>query len=145
MTFTGLTNKQRIIGVDVGLKRVGIAQSDLTGTLASPLGTFSSPEAISRITDLCDSGLVRLVVVGWPLTMRGEEGESVAMVRSFIDMLKKNIGSIPVETLDERFTSTLAHQSIRDAGARRKKRQRKDLVDSTAAAILLQNYLDASG
>lgn len=145
MTFSGLNNKQRIIGVDVGLKRVGIAQSDLTGTLASPLGTFSSPEAISRITDFCDNGLVCLVVVGLPLTMRGEEGDSVAMVRSFIDKLKKNIGSVPVETIDERFTSILAHQSIRDSGARRKKRQRKDLVDSTAATILLQNYLDANG
>lgn len=138
-----MTKQQRIIGVDVGLKRVGIAQSDITGVLASPLGTFSSDEAIAVIAKMCDAEEVRLIVIGWPLTLCGEEGESVTMVRRFIDRLKKKTGSIPVASLDERFTSTIAQQSIRDSGARRKKRRRKDLVDSTAATILLQNYLDA--
>lgn len=133
---------QRILGIDVGLKRIGIAQSDATGILASPLGTYSIKEALSVIASRCENGEVRLIIVGWPLTLRGEEGDSVQMVRKFMEQLKKRIGLIPVKTLDERFTSALAHQSIRDSGAGRKKRQRKDLVDSTAAAILLQNYLD---
>ena len=134
---------QRILGVDVGLKRIGIAQSDLTGVLASPLGTFSFQDAISKITGLCEKGEVQLVVVGWPLTLRGKEGDSVAMVRKFIQELQREIGSVPVITLDERFTSTMARQSIRDSGARQKKRRQKELVDSTAAAILLQSYLDS--
>ncbi len=134
---------QRIIGVDVGLKRVGIAQSDVTEVLASPLGTFSSSEALSVITNLVEKGEVRLVVIGWPLTLRGEEGSSVQMVRKFISQLEKRIESVPVVTLDERFTSTLARQSIRDSGAGRKKRRTKGLVDTTAAAVLLQGYLDA--
>lgn len=134
---------QRIIGVDVGLKRVGIAQSDLTGILASPLGTFSYDDAIARIAGMCDAGVVRLVVVGWPLTLRGEEGDSVDMVRKFLARLEKVTGSVPIQTLDERFTSTIARQSIRDSGARRKKRRKKELIDSTAATILLQNYLDS--
>lgn len=137
-----MTKRQRIIGVDVGLKRIGIAQSDVTGVLASPLGTFSSTDALTTISDLCENGEVRLIVVGWPLTLRGEEGDSVQMVKKFIDKLEKHTGSVRVETLDERFTSTIAQQSIRDSGAGRKKRRRKELVDSTAAAILLQNYLD---
>ncbi|MEX0681273.1 MAG: Holliday junction resolvase RuvX [Balneolales bacterium] len=134
--------KQRVLGIDVGLKRIGIAQSDITGVLASPLGTFSYNEALSQIEVRCQSGEVQLILVGWPLTLRGEEGDSVQMVRKFVDTLRKRIGSVPVQTLDERFTSTMAQQSIRDSGAKRKKRRRKDLVDSTAAAILLQNYLD---
>lgn len=134
---------QRIIGVDVGLKRVGIAQSDKTGILASPLGTFTYNEALLQIDKLCNAGEVRLVLVGWPLTLRGEEKDSVDMVRKFIARLEKKTGSVPIQTMDERFTSTIAQQSIRDSGAGRKKRQRKDLVDSTAATILLQNYLDA--
>ena len=135
---------QRIIGVDVGLKRVGIAQSDLTGILASPLGTFSYDEAIAKLSDLCDSGEVRLIIVGWPLTLRGEEGDSVAMVKKFLEKLKKGTGEVPIQTLDERYTSTIARQSIRDSGARKKKRRNKELIDSTAATILLQNYLDSN-
>ncbi len=138
-----MTRIQRIIGVDVGLKRVGIAQSDLTGILASPLGTFSYDEAIAKLAGLCDAGEVQLIVVGWPLTLRGEEGDSVAMVKKFLVKLKKGTGEVPIQTLDERFTSTIARQSIRDSGARQKKRRRKELIDSTAATILLQNYLDA--
>ncbi len=134
---------QRIIGVDVGLKRVGIAQSDLTGILASPLGTYTYDEAILRIAGMCGKGEVALIVVGWPLTLRGEEGDSVDMVRKFLEKLEKVIGAVPVKTLDERFTSTIARQSIRDSGARQKKRRKKELIDSTAATILLQNYLDS--
>ncbi|MDG5767920.1 Holliday junction resolvase RuvX [Balneolales bacterium ANBcel1] len=138
-----MTHLQRTLGVDVGLKRIGIAQSDVTGTLASPLGTFASGEALTLISGMCDRGDVRSIVVGWPLTLRGEEGESVRMVKSFIARLEKQTGDVPIITLDERFTSTIAHQSIRDSGAGRKKRRDKGRVDSTAAAILLQNYLDA--
>jgi putative holliday junction resolvase len=134
---------QRILGVDVGLKRVGIAQSDLTGILASPLGTFSYDDAILRIAGMCDKGEVQLIVVGWPLTLRGEEGDSVDMVRKFLTRLEKVTGGVPIKTLDERFTSTIARQSIRDSGARQKKRRKKELIDSTAATILLQNYLDS--
>lgn len=134
---------QRTIGVDVGLKRVGVAQSDVTGVLASPLGTFTMKQAISVIADMSGKGQVNRIVVGLPLTLRGEEGDSVRMVRDFIHKLGKHVGKVPIVTLDERFTSSLAHQSIRDSGAGRKKRRNKELVDSTAAAILLQNYLDA--
>ncbi|MDI6400983.1 Holliday junction resolvase RuvX [Balneolaceae bacterium ANBcel3] len=134
---------QRILGVDVGQKRIGIARSDFTGVLASPLGTFSAEEAIECIAGLCQSGEVKKIVVGWPLTLRGMEGPSVEMVRVFIGKLEKKTRNIPIETLDERFTSTMAQQSIRDSGAGKKKRQKKGLIDSTAATILLQNYLDA--
>lgn len=134
---------QRILAVDVGLKRIGIAQSDPTGVLASPLGTFTSEKALQTITTMCQRGEVRLVLIGWPLTLRGEEGDAVRMAASFRDALQKLVPDTPINTLDERFTSTLAHQSIRDSGARKKKRQNKSLVDATAAAILLQSYLDS--
>lgn len=137
-----MRHTQRIIGVDVGLKRIGIARSDINHVLATPMGAFSQKEALEQISNFCESGEVCLIVVGWPLTLRGDEGESVKMVQNFIDKLEKRIGSIPIKICDERFTSSLARQSIRDSGAKRKKRSQKDLVDATAAAILLQSYLD---
>ena len=137
---------QRVIGVDVGQRRVGVAQSDRTGTLASVVGTFDYESALAKIASLCEEGDVRLIVVGWPLTLKGEEGESVEMVRKFLQTLRKKIkkSGVPIETLDERFTSSLARQSIRDSGARKKKRREKERVDATAAAILLQSFLDGA-
>ncbi len=137
-----MNRKKRLLGIDVGLKRVGIAQSDLSGILASPLGTFSMSEALATLARMCLEGEVCQIVVGLPLTLRGKEGDASKMVRSFIREMEKVTGEVPVTLLDERFTSTLAQQSIRDSGARQKKRRQKGLIDSTAATILLQDYLD---
>lgn len=85
---------------------------------------------------------VEIAVVGWPLSMRGHEGNSTEMVKLFVTRFSKRFPLIRVELLDERFTSTLANQTIREQVSSKKKRQDKGLVDTIAAAILLQNYLD---
>ncbi len=132
----------RIIGIDVGKKRIGLAQSDLSRTLASPIGAFSPGEIFSELKKRISGENVRKFIVGWPITLKGEEKESVHMVRSFIGELKKQFPDIEVVTLDERFTSVMAQQAILDSGVSKKRRQQKGIVDAVAAAILLQNYLD---
>ena len=131
----------RIIGIDVGTKRIGLSQSDPTRTIASPIGTYSEPELFAKISGMVQQ--VEIAVVGWPLSMRGHEGASTEMVKSFVTRFSKRFPQIRVELLDERFTSTLANQTIREQVSSKKKRQDKGLVDTIAAAILLQNYLDS--
>ena len=131
----------RIIGIDVGTKRIGLSQSDPTRTIASPIGTYSEPELFAKISGMVQQ--VEIAVVGWPLSMRGHEGASTEMVKSFVARFSKRFPQIRVELLDERFTSTLANQTIREQVSSKKKRQDKGLVDTIAAAILLQNYLDS--
>lgn len=127
---------------DVGRKRIGVAQSDSLQMLASPIGAFSPGELPKKLAQWLTINQYECMVVGWPLTLAGTEGESVHMVKSFLGELKKMVGEIPIHTLDERFTSTLAQQSIRDNGQSKKMRKDKGLVDSTAAVILLQEFLN---
>jgi putative Holliday junction resolvase len=133
-------NLKRIIGIDVGTKRVGLAQSDPTRTIASPIGTFSPDEILSKI--VVEAPNIQTIVVGWPLSMRGHEGASTEMVTKFVDRIRKKLPDADIQFLDERFTSTIANQSIRQTVTSKKKRQDKGLVDTIAAAILLQSYLD---
>lgn len=131
---------KRILGIDVGVKRIGLAQSDPTRTIASPIGTFTEPELMLRLKE--SSHQIERIVVGWPLSMKGHEGSATEMVQKFLLKLNKHFPDIPTELLDERFTSVLANQSIRAAVPSKKKRQDKGLTDTVAAAILLQSYLD---
>jgi putative holliday junction resolvase len=131
---------RRIIGIDVGTKRIGLAQSDPTRTIASPIGTYTEKELFTRLE--LTQHQIELAIVGWPLSMRGHEGLSTDMVKAFVERFSRRFPAIRVELLDERFTSTLATQSIRQTVTSKKKRQEKGLVDTVAAAILLQNYLD---
>lgn len=133
----------RIIGIDVGKKRIGLAQSDLLQTIASPIGAFSPGEIFRELEKRVSGENVKKFVVGWPITLKGEEKESVHMVRSFIGELKKKFSDIEIITLDERFTSVMAQQAILDSGISKKRRRQKGLVDAIAASILLQNYLDS--
>ena len=130
----------RIIGIDVGTKRIGLSQSDPTRTIASPIGTYSESELFAKISGMVQQ--VEIAVVGWPLSMRGHEGSSTEMVKAFVTRFSKRFPQIKVELLDERFTSTLANQTIREQVSSKKKRQDKGLVDTIASAILLQSYLD---
>lgn len=138
-----MIHSQRIIGIDVGTKRIGLAQSDPTRTIASPVGTFTENELFTRISENINQ--IEIAVVGWPLSMRGHEGLSTDMVKKFVDKFSKRFPMVKVELLDERFTSTMANQSIRETVTSKKKRQDKGLVDTVAAAILLQGYLDKRG
>ena len=127
----------RIIGIDYGRARVGISLSDPTGTIAHPLGVLpNTPKILDEIAKLATANGVKMIVVGLPLNMNGEEGE---MARDFARKLHKATG-LPVEMFDERLTSWEAHEIMKEAGLTRKKRSR--LADKLAATIILQRYLD---
>lgn len=113
-------------------------------TIASPIGTFSPDEAVEKLERYCREGELEKVVVGWPVTMKGERGRATDMATQFANRLRNRLNGIEVVYFDERYTSELARQSIRESGARKKKRQQKELVDTVAAAIILQNYLDSA-
>ena len=132
----------RLIGIDVGKKRVGIAQTDLLKTIASPVGTYSQDEAVQKIREIIGSDNVELLVVGWPLMPDGQEGDATKMVQEFINRLANQFPEIPIEKVDERNTSNKAMQLMIEAGVPKKKRREKERVDRIAAAVILQHYLD---
>ncbi|MCH2451396.1 MAG: Holliday junction resolvase RuvX [Gracilimonas sp.] len=134
----------RLIGIDVGKKRVGIAQTDLLKTIAAPVGTFSPEEVFSEIEKISDQFPVEKFVIGWPLSLSGEEGSATQMVENFIKKLRNSFPDIEIVKVDERYTSTQARTLMVEAGIPQKKRKEKGRVDRIAAAIILQNYLDSN-
>jgi putative Holliday junction resolvase len=132
-----------LIGIDVGKKRCGLAQTDLLKTIASPVGTFSPEEILEKISQIVEKSPVECFVVGWPLTPNGEEGSATQMVQEFINRLQKLHKDIPIIKVDERYTSNQAKDLMLDIGVPKKKRREKERVDRIAAALILQNYLDS--
>ena len=134
----------RILGVDVGGKRIGLARTDLLKTFASPIGTFSPPDSINEIQrQIEDEGPVLAIVVGWPLTPQGESTDATQLTIDYINLLKKKFGGIKIYTMDERFSSREAQKLMAKAGVPKKKRQEKGRVDQAAAALILQQFLEA--
>lgn len=135
------TERTRILAIDYGERRVGLALSDEFRIIASGLPTLdNSPRLIDEIRTLVERNAVSCIVVGLPLTLRGEIGASASAVLAFAERLRQECG-VPIETFDERFTSSIAEDTMRRAGARRSQRRRKGKVDEIAAVILLQDYL----
>jgi putative holliday junction resolvase len=133
----------RILGIDHGDVRIGIAMSDETAFLASALCTVDSTNAgLDRIVALISEHGVEKVVVGLPRNMDGSYGSATEKVRKFIEKLKTKTDT-PVEEWDERLSTVSAHHALREAGLDGKRR--KGVVDRVAAQIILQNYLDAQG
>lgn len=132
----------RQLGLDVGDKRIGVALSDETGTLASGLPTYERVgprKDLKAIADLVKRHEVDQVVVGLPRKMDGTVGAQAAKVIAFIDGLKEVVG-VPVVPWDERLTSVVAEEALVEAGLSR--RDRRGKVDKVAAILILQNYLD---
>jgi putative Holliday junction resolvase len=131
----------RVLGIDHGDVRVGIALSDPTGFLASPLCVLDSTKAgLDQIIALIAEHEVEKIVVGLPRNMDGSYGSATEKVRTFIEKLKAKT-SVPVFEWDERLSTVSAHNALREAGLDSKRR--KGTVDKVAAQIILQNYLDA--
>lgn len=139
-----LQEYSRLVGIDVGKKRVGIAQTDLLQTIASPVGTFSPEEALSELSNIVKSAPVDKFVVGWPLSPNGDEGSATQMAQDFINNLNRLFPDIEVAKVDERYTSNKARDIMVEVGIPKKKRREKGRVDRIAAAIILQNYLDSN-
>jgi putative holliday junction resolvase len=135
----------RALGIDFGLKRIGLALSDVTGTLASPLTTLvyraGKRPPLPQVVRIAQEKEVEAVVIGLPLDLQGEETEMCARVREFGDALISRL-DVPVDFVDERLTSVQANRAIRASGLRKAERERKDLVDAVAAAFILQSWLD---
>jgi putative holliday junction resolvase len=135
---------ERILSVDFGKRRIGLALSDPTHTIASPLTTLARREGKRppwpEIRRLIDEHEVTEVVIGLPLDLAGEEGEWAREVRTFGDEMVRRTG-LPVHWVDERMSSVLAERTVRGMGLKRSQREEKERVDAAAAAILLQQFL----
>ena len=137
------SNMGRVLAIDYGAQRVGLAMSDELGIIASGAGTLKNDsDLLQRITTLVVEREIIRIVVGLPLTLRGEHGSSAEMVSKFVDTLRQ-ASDRPVELIDERFTSSIAERTIREMGVGKKKRRDKGKIDEIAAVILLQGFLDA--
>ena len=132
----------RIIGIDFGIKRTGLAASDPLGVFASALDTVDSTKIIDYLEKYSQSNTISRFVVGWPVNMDGTPSEAQAGVDAFLKKLQKAFPAIPVTLEDERFTSVLAHRIMIDGGMKASQRRDKSSVDRISAAIILQSYLD---
>lgn len=132
----------RIIGIDYGRKRVGVAVSDPLGIFASALDTVHSAKIIEYLKNYARNENVTRFVVGYPVNMNGRPSEAAADVAVFLKTLAKAFPDVPIETEDERFTSVLAHRAMIDGGMKKKDRMDKSSVDKISAAIILQSWMD---
>ena len=132
----------RMIGIDYGRARVGVAMSDPLGIFASPLETVASAKIIDYRQKMTTSETVVRFVVGSPMNLDGRPAEAAADVDVFLKQLARRFPGIPVSLEDERFTSVLAHKAMIDGGMKKSDRRKKESVDKISAAIILQSYLD---
>lgn len=133
----------RILSIDYGKKRTGIAVSDQLQIIANGLTTVETSKIFDFLSEYLQKEDVSCIVVGLPKQMNNEPSENMKRVEPFVNRLKKLYPQIPVEYWDERFSSKMAEQAMRDAGLKKKDRQNKELVDEISAAIILQGYMES--
>lgn len=144
MDFVSLQTMARILAIDYGKKRTGLAVTDPSQIVPGALATVETKELLDFIKKYVSHEMVECIVVGWPTQPHGGcPSENLQRVQSFMGRLRKELPQIPVVPYDERYTSVLAHQTILDAGLHRKARQNKALVDKISATIILQSYMDS--
>lgn len=131
----------RILAIDYGIKRTGIAVTDDFQIIASGLTTIPSETAITFLKDYFSKEKVAKVIIGEPKQMNGQPSESTEVIEKFVSKFQKEFPGMKVERVDERFTSKMAFQTMIDSGLKKKQRQNKALVDEIAATIMLQDYL----
>jgi putative Holliday junction resolvase len=131
----------RILAIDYGMKRTGIAVTDELQIIASGLTTIPSETAIDFLKDYFSKENVAKVLIGEPKQMNGQPSESTPIIEKFVKAFATTFPEMKIERVDERFTSKMAFQTMIDSGLSKKQRQNKGLVDEIAATILLQDYL----
>ncbi len=131
----------RILSIDYGIKRTGLAVTDELQIIASGLTTIPSSEVMFFLKDYFSKENVAKVLIGEPKQMNGQPSQSAPIIEKFVDDFKATFPEIKVERVDERFTSKMAFQTMIDSGLKKKQRQNKALVDEIAATIMLQDYL----
>lgn len=133
----------RILSIDYGSKRTGLAVTDPFKIIASGLTGIHTKDLESYLTDYFSKEEVELVIIGHPLNMDNSDTHATPLVQAFINRFKKIFPSIPIIKVDERFTSKMAVRSMVESGMKKKNRQNKNLVDEIAATIILQEYLNS--
>jgi putative holliday junction resolvase len=133
----------RILAIDYGLKRVGIAVTDPMKIIATSLTTVDSGKIFDFLRDYFSKEQVERLVVGLPKQMNNQPSESMPYVEGFVKKFRAGFPDIPVDYIDERFTSKMAVQTMVQAGVKKKDRQNKALIDSVSATIILQSYLES--
>ena len=133
----------RILSVDYGKKRCGLAVTDPLKIIPGGLATVPTSELINFLKDYTSREEVELFVVGEPIQPNGKPSENLPRVKAFVEQLKIALPHIPVEFYDERVTSVLAHKAMLDGGLKKKARQDKALVDEISATIILQDYMNS--
>ena len=133
----------RIVALDYGKKRTGIAVTDPMQMIASPLATIPTYKAIAFLKNYTQKENISLFVIGWPLQLNGKEGLATRLVASFMRMLKRYFPKIPIVPYDERFTSLMAQHGLLQLGLPKKKRQEKDRLDSISASLILHSFMES--
>lgn len=133
----------RILAIDYGRKRTGIAVTDPMQIIASGLTTVPTHQLMDFLMKYVQQEKVERIIIGHPKQMNNEDSENMKNIVPFMNRLKKQLPDIPVKLVDERFTSVLAHQAMLTGGLKKKDRQNKALVDEISATIILQSYMES--
>ncbi len=133
----------RILAIDYGRKRCGIAVTDPLKIIANGLETVATHKLMDFLKEYTSREQVELIVIGHPTQLNGQPSESMRYITPFIDRLKKEMPNMPIEMVDERFTSSIAHQAMIDGGMKKSDRREKARVDTIAASIILNDYLQS--
>lgn len=133
----------RILSVDYGKKRTGLAVTDPLQLIAGGLTTIATTELFDYLVDYIKKEEVERVIIGEPKQPNGQPSENLGRVMQFVNRWRKAVPQVPIELYDERFTSVLAHRAMLDGGLKKKARQNKALVDEISATIILQDYMSS--
>ncbi len=134
----------RLLAIDYGRRRCGIAVTDMLRIVATGLATVPTAELPSRLKEYIARESVDALIVGLPRDMRGRDSESMRWIKPGIERLRKELPGLPVVWFDERFTSVLAHRAMIDGGMRKSRRRDKEAVDTMAATIILNDFLQSN-
>jgi len=135
--------KGKILALDFGLKRTGVAITDENKIIASGLTTIDSRELITFLNNLFKREKIEQIIIGLPKRLNNEDSQITSNVHLLKEALQKEFPLIPIELYDERFTSKMAFQTMIDSGLSKKQRQKKELIDEISATILLQSFLQS--
>lgn len=134
----------RILSIDYGLKRTGLAVTDPLQIIATGLTTVETPKLIIFLKEYFKKETIELILIGEPKNLDDSETHATPLVKQFILLLQKEFPLIPIKTIDERFTSKMASRAMIDMGLKKKERRNKGLIDEIAATMMLQEYLARS-
>ncbi|MCP3660075.1 MAG: Holliday junction resolvase RuvX [Bacteroidetes bacterium] len=133
---------RRLIGIDYGEKRVGIAITDPEKIISMPLETINQESIIQYLRDYILKENIEAFVVGWPINLNGKENEMTSKVQNFINKLSQEFSDIEIYKQDERFTSKIAFDSIIKSGLKKKDRRNKSVIDKVSASLILRSFIE---